>query len=204
MNLKTLKFSHEKKGEKKLTAIILFPSFWLGVMPRFFTAKKSSINNEGKVWNFPIIKTGCWEMFSSSIFFIFLNELIKGKKFHRRLAKLFFSFPIETKKRKKFCGKCGGGNETEFNYFNFFPEVSVVLRLSWGLIEFWHEFGLLVEFGDQNLFEEEIYFCLRASVEIFHALVNFDGVLITLKELWIIRKFKMTCEKSIQILENTF
>lgn len=127
-------------------------------------------------------------MFSSPIFFIFLNELIKGKEFHRRLAKLFFSFSIETKKRKKFCEKCGGGNETEFNYFNFFPEVSVVLRLSWGLIEFRHEFCLLVDFGDQKLFEGKYFFCLRASVEVFHDLVNFDGLLITLKELLTIWK----------------
>lgn len=74
--------------------------------------------------------------------FFFLNELIKDckeRKFTDVSPKFLpqFFFGDEMEKPEGNCGQQSGwGNESEFNYFNFFPEISVVLRRLLGLIEF--------------------------------------------------------------------
>jgi hypothetical protein len=65
---KVLIFPRKKKSERINSNYPFLPLAFRGVMPRkmlIFCGGKSSINNrmkgERKVWNFPIIKTSCWE-----------------------------------------------------------------------------------------------------------------------------------------------
>lgn len=135
-------------------------------------------------------------------FFLFLNELIKGKEFRRRLAKLFFSSSIEIKKRRTFCGKCGGGNETEFNYFNFFPEVSVVLRLSWGLIEFWHDFFYACWFWRSKIIWRGNFFVEGNQLKLFMTLSILTICLSLSNSFELFANPSKRCKESLKFLEK--